>query len=187
MTVPPRSPTEGDLPPAQSPADIPKLLRATGGNGFTRDGQPQDGGQWPEQWRHMLDTDVCVYLAEKRSPEFERRLAQCRRGEVVISAITLAELRYGAAVIRDEEERKKRDAVIEVIRRIIPVIPFGEQAALAYAQVRLADPKRNIRAMDKLIAAHAIALNLILVTNNTKDFQKFRPALRVQNWTVAKG
>ena len=143
-----------------------------------RDGQTR--------WRYMLDTDICVYLSERSSPEVERRFAECRKGEVVVSAVTLAELRYGALAIRDEDEREKRNAAVDAFQDALPVAPFDEHAALAYADVRHADPKRNIRAMDKIIAAHAIALNLILVTNNLKDFQKFQPPLRMENWAARR-
>ena len=186
MTVPSQLPAGGELPPAQLPADIPNLLRAMGGMGFMRGGRSEDYGQRPERWRHMLDTNICVYLVEGSSPELQRRLAECRQGEVVMSAMTLTELYYGASVITDAGAQKARMDAMGALLEVVPVVPFDSAAALVYTGVRRTDEKRESRVFDRLIAAHAIALNLILVTNNIKDFQKFRPALRVENWTVAK-
>ena len=174
------------MPLAKSPADIPKLLRAMGRLGFMRDGRPEDYGQWPGRWKYMLDTNICVYLIERSSPELRERLAECRKGEVVVSPLALAELRYGVSIIKDAGERKKRGAAVDAMLENVPVPPFDEAAAFAYVRTRTADPARNARVFDKLIAAHAVALGLVLVTNNPKDFRKFRPALRVENWASGK-
>ena len=169
--------------PRRTLAHVPKLLRRLNRPGFMRHGRPDDSGE-PELRKYMLDTNVCVCLIEESSPETLRRVEECLEGEIVMSAATLAELHYGTFVIGDSRKRKSRDRAVEKLRERIPALPFDEDAALAYARVRAADPKRNIRAMDKLIAAHAVALGLVLVTNNPKDFRKFRPALRVENWAA---
>ena len=172
--------------PRRSLAGAVEAFRRLDQPGFMRHGRPDDHGELRELQKYMLDTSICVYIIERTAPEVERRAAQCEVGEVVMSSVTLAELHYGAAAIGDSRERESRNYALEKLRDIIPMVPFDEGAALAYAAVRMSDPKRNIRAMDKLIAAHAIALNLTLVTNNLKDFRKFRPPLRMENW-AAKG
>ena len=169
-----RPPASGNNPPPeQSLARLSEMFRALR--------RPDYG----DIRKYMLDTDICVHLVEGH-PAVAKRAAKEEAGGVVMSAVTLAELRYGALMIDGQKKREYGLAGLEKILEDIPAVPFDEDAALAYAHVRMADPKRNIRAMDKLIAAHAIALNLILVTNNIKDFQKFRPALRVENWGAAK-
>lgn len=145
------------------------------------------GGEFRETRKYMLDTDICIYLSEGGSPAVARRFAKVKNGEAVISAVTLAELHYGAIAVPGAARRKIAARGLEALSKVVPAVPFDEDAAAVYAQVRMADPERNIRAMDKLIAAHAIALNLTLVTNNIKDFQKFRPRLLVENWTAKRG
>ena len=167
-------------------AHLPKMFRAMRHPDFMRHGRPEDYGELRELRKYMLDTDICVYLVDGSVEEVRSRFAKLKPGEAVMSALTLAELRYG--VIR-LDSAAKRDAANRGLAKILtqaPALPFDEDAALAYARVRAVDPKRNIRAMDKLIAAHAVALGLVLVTNNPKDFRKFRPALRVENWAAGK-
>ena len=142
------------------------------------------GGEFRATRKYMLDTDICIYLSESGSPAVARRFAKVKNGEAVVSAVTLAELHYGAIAVSGVARRKIAARGLESLSKVVPAVPFDEDAAAVYAQVRMADPERNIRAMDKLIAAHAIALNLTLVTNNIRDFQKFRPRLRVENWTA---
>ena len=172
----------GAPPPEKSLANVTKLFRAIHHPEFMRHGRPDDRGGLR---KYMLDTDTCLLMAEGH-PTVAGRIVKMEEGAVVVSAITLAELRYGAGTIHEAERKKFGLRVLEEILELVPVVPFDEGAALAYAAVRMSDPKRNIRAMDKLIAAHAIALNLTLVTNNLKDFRKFRPPLRMENW-AAKG
>ena len=180
-------PSAGNKPSrGKTLAGVPKLFRAIWHPDFMRYGRPDDYGELRERRKYMLDTDICLYIGEERSERAMARLAKTEEGEAVISAITLAELRYGAHTIHGDKRRKIALGGLEKMLDLVPVVPFDEDAAMAYAQVRAVDPKRNIRAMDKLIAAHAVALGLVLVTNNPKDFRKFRPALRVENWAAGK-
>lgn len=107
-----------------------------------------------------------------------RRFATCCVGDVVISAITFAELDYGVAVSAiPERERGNLDALV----KLIEVVPFDKAAARAYGPVRLATRERKKDHLDKLIASHAIAINAVLVTNNVRDFVAY-PNLRIENW-----
>jgi len=128
--------------------------------------------------RYMLDTNICIYLIKNQPPQVARRFAACRAGDVVMSAITFAELDYGVVVSsHPAHERRVLCALIEQI----PVAPFDGLAASAYGAIRLATKSRNTDHLDKLIAAHSVALNVILVTNNLRDFSAY-PDVRLENW-----
>ncbi len=127
----------------------------------------------------MLDTNICIYLMKHHPPEVAARFADYHTGEVVISAITLAELEYG--VICSGENLPRNQTALVSLLEDIAVLPFDHAAATAYGSVRLATRQRQHDALDKLIAAHAIAMKITLVTNNEADFSVY-PGLRVENW-----
>jgi tRNA(fMet)-specific endonuclease VapC len=129
--------------------------------------------------RFMLDTNICIYLMKNQPPEVAQRFADCFVGDVVISAITLAELEYGVAC--SGKQKAANQSALDAFVREIPALPFDAQAAAAYGPVRLATREKQSDALDKLIAAHAIALDVTLVTNNLSDFQKY-PGLKLENW-----
>ena len=126
--------------------------------------------------RYLLDTNMCIYLMKNQPEEIARRFAQCYVGDVAMSSITYAELAYGVAVSANPEREKINLAsLVEDIQ----VIPFDSAAGEAYGPIRQAT--RAADALNQLIAAHAVSLNAIVVTNNTKDFAKY-PGLVVENW-----
>ena len=131
--------------------------------------------------KFMLDTNICIYLMKHHPPEVAERFAVCYVGEVVISAITLAELEHGVACSGPalKQNRKALDGFLEEIT----VADFDRLAATAYGPARHATRERKRDALDKLIAAHALALELTLVTNNEADFAAF-PGLKVENWVA---
>lgn len=130
--------------------------------------------------RYMLDTNMCTYLMKNQPEEVARRFAQCYVGDVVMSAITYAELEYGVAVAANpERERANLANLIEDI----PVAPFDGAAGVAYGPIRLATRESKKDHLDKLIAAHAVALGVTVVTNNIKDFAKY-PGLMTENWLI---
>lgn len=129
--------------------------------------------------KFMLDTNICIYLMKHHPPEVAKRFAQCYVGEVVISAITLAELEYGVTC-SGENMARNRIALASLLEDIV-VAPFDGIAAHAYGHVRQASNNRKRDALDKLIAAHAIALNIRLVTNNEADFVAY-PGIKIENW-----
>ena len=131
----------------------------------------------------MLDTNICIYLMKNEPPLVGERFARCRVGEVVMSAVTYAELDYGIAV--SGERKTQNQAALDDLVEDIPVLGFDMAAGRAYGPVRLATRERKRDALDKLIAAHAIALNVTLVTNNVADFDGY-PGLRIENWVVAQ-
>lgn len=128
--------------------------------------------------RYMLDTNMCIYLMKNQPESVAHRFAQCYVGDVVMSAITYAELEYGVAEsVSPKRERKNLAALIEDI----PVASFDGAAGVAYGPIRLATRGSKKDALYKLIAAHALSLNVTVVTNNEKDFAKY-PGVVVENW-----
>ncbi len=132
--------------------------------------------------RYLLDTNMCIYLMKHQPAAAAARFAQCFVGEVVMSAVTMAELEYGVSC-SGENEHQNRSALDQLTQDIQPV-PFDHAAARAYGPIRLATQSRNRDALDKLIAAHAVALDVTLVTNNEADFAGY-PGLRVENWVAS--
>ena len=127
----------------------------------------------------MLDTNICIYLMKHQPPQVRARFAKCFVGDVVISAVTLAELEFGVA--RSGEARSHNQALLDGLLEDIPAAPFDAGAARAYGPLRAAHQARNKDALDKLIAAHALSLGVTLVTNNEADFLGFS-GLGVENW-----
>ena len=128
----------------------------------------------------MLDTNICIYLMKHQPPEVRERFAQCFVGDVVISAVTLAELEFGIACSSTATQDSNRLALESLLDDIM-VAPFDAQAAKAYGPIRAAYKDRNHDALDKLIASHAVALGVTLVTNNEADFVNYA-GLHVENW-----
>lgn len=128
--------------------------------------------------RYMLDTNMCIYLMKNQPEEVARRFAQCYVGDVVMSAITFAELEYGVAMSADpERERTNLVSLAEDIQ----VLPFDAAASVAYGPIRMATRESKKDHLDKLIAAHAASLKITIVTNNEKDFAKY-PGVVIENW-----
>lgn len=129
--------------------------------------------------RYLLDTNICIYLIRHHPPEVAARFAQLDYGDVVMSAITLAELRYG--VERHPDSRVAAERALDALLADIPVLSFDGDAAAAYGIIRAAVRERRRDALDRLIAAHAASLSLILVANNEADFRDY-PGLIIENW-----
>ncbi|MFP3584005.1 type II toxin-antitoxin system VapC family toxin [Paraburkholderia sp. SIMBA_055] len=131
--------------------------------------------------RYMLDTHMCIYLMKNQPEQVAKRFAECFVGDVVMSAITFAELEYGVAVSANRaRERRNLAALVEDIL----VAPFDSAAASAYGPIQEATRERKKDQLDKLIAAHAVSLDVVLVTNNERDFTAY-PGLRIENWLNA--
>ena len=129
--------------------------------------------------RYMLDTNICIYLMKHQPPQVRARFADCFVGDVVISAITLAELEFGVA--SSGESRARNQAALDDLIGDIPVATFDARAARAYGPLRAANRERNKDALDKLIASHALSMGVTLVTNNETDFRGF-DGLAIENW-----
>jgi tRNA(fMet)-specific endonuclease VapC len=131
--------------------------------------------------RFMLDTDTCSYIMKRSHAPLLARLHRVPVADVCMSVVTRAELMYGVEV----SPRRAEDlAALAAFLPYVETMDFTSDAALHYAEIR-ADLKRRggvIGANDLFIAAHARALGLTLVTNNTVEFTRVR-GLAVANWT----
>jgi len=130
----------------------------------------------------MLDTNICIYIIKKKPDGLLSKLKASINDGVSISAITLAELEHGIAMSAYPE--KNADALVQFLS-IIEVLPFDTKAASAYGAVRAGLQRKGapIGQMDMLIAAHAMAAGCIVVTNNTREFNRV-DGLVVEDWTV---
>lgn len=129
---------------------------------------------------YMLDTNICIYIRRRRPPSVAERLAAVGTDRTVMSVITYGELRVGA----EKGDRRSKDvSTLEELVTHIRVEPMPAEAASHYGAIR-ADLERRgetIGNNDLWIAAHARASDLILVTNNEREFRRV-PDLRIENW-----
>ncbi|QQO07661.1 type II toxin-antitoxin system tRNA(fMet)-specific endonuclease VapC [Breznakiella homolactica] len=129
---------------------------------------------------YLLDTNICIYIIKEQPEAVLKNLRKKRSKGMAISSITLAELEYG--VENSKYPEKNKIALIKFLS-IISILPFDAKAAEAYGKIK-ADLKRRgciIRPLDILIAAHAKSEDLILVTNNSKEFERVED-LKIENW-----
>ena len=130
--------------------------------------------------KYLIDTNICIYLMNHHPPEVLARFRKMGVGEIALSSITVSELYYGA---------RKSKAIQQNIRRIeefvypFDVLAYDEDAAKEYGKIRsyLEEQSQVIGPLDMLIAAHALSRNLILITNNTKEFERVK-SLQIENW-----
>jgi len=130
--------------------------------------------------RFLLDTNTCIYIRRQRPREVIRRFEKLRVGEAALSIITYGELAYGCERGPTPDEARKS---LQELMQSIPVIALPVEAGLVYGSIRstLAARGELIGSNDLWIAAHAVAANLTLVTNNEKEFRRVR-GLRLENW-----
>jgi tRNA(fMet)-specific endonuclease VapC len=128
--------------------------------------------------RYLLDTDSVSY-ALRGEGQVGNRIREHKPSELAISAITLAELRYGA----DRKGSRKLHTLIDTFVAAVEIAPFDENAAREFGRIgsMLADRGTPIGEFDVLIAAHAVMLRCTLVTNNVRHFARV-PGLVVENW-----
>jgi tRNA(fMet)-specific endonuclease VapC len=128
----------------------------------------------------MLDTNICIYIIKKKTEKILKTLEQKRKYGLSISSITLAELEY--ANENSIYKEKNKIALMEFLT-IIDIRQFDEKAAQEYGKIKkeLKDRRCLIGPFDMLIGAHTKSLNMILVTNNTKEFERITE-LKIENW-----
>ena len=132
--------------------------------------------------KYMLDTNICIYLIKKKPEKVLRHFKAHAIGDIGISSITLAELRYG--VEKSQQVQKNRDALYEFLLPL-EIADFDDEAAVSYATVRVALAKAGtpVGSMDMLIGAHALSLGATLVTNNVREFKHIK-GLKIADWSV---
>lgn len=128
----------------------------------------------------MLDTDICIYIIKRKPASVLQRLESLQPGELAMSAITFAELMNGAKKSQDVEANLER---LNALSELLDIRPFDKQTAVYYGDVRSSLEKRGeiIGGNDLLIAAHALCLGWILVTNNEREFSRVE-GLKIVNW-----
>jgi len=125
--------------------------------------------------KYMLDSNMIIALVMNSNEHVAMRAAQCDEGDIVTSAVAFAEVAYGSAREKPPALEQLRAFVEEV-----PILDFDYKAALAYAELPF---KRA--SYDRLIAAHALSHDLIVVTDNARHFAEV-PGLRIENWMAAR-
>jgi len=123
---------------------------------------------------YLIDSDLAIYsMGGDRESRLNQRLASCYPGDVAISAVSFAEVALGTW-----NGKPPRQDVLDAFIRVIPIVDFDEAAAREYARL----PFKRAR-FDRLLAAHALSIGAIVITNNEADFADV-PGLKVENWTV---
>jgi len=130
--------------------------------------------------KYMLDTNICIGLIRQKPASLIKRLTDCAPGDVGISTITVAELMHGA---QKSSQVEKNLSALEQFLLPIEVADFDQNASVAYGFVRasLEQAGNLIGSMDMLIGAHALSLDVILVTNNAGEFKRI-PHLKMEDW-----
>lgn len=133
--------------------------------------------------KYMLDTNTCIYIIKRKPQNVLEKFQTIPPFAISVSSISVAELEYGAA--KSQFPDRNRSALNQFL---IPleIMQFDEQAATIYGSIRttLERSGKIIGAMDLLIAAHALSLNLTLVTNDTKEFNRVQD-LVLENWVTS--
>jgi tRNA(fMet)-specific endonuclease VapC len=129
---------------------------------------------------YLLDTNICIYALKSRPPEVLARLRALRPADITLSVVTLLELRQGA---EGSQQPGAAHARLDAFAAPMRILPFEEEDALTGARLRAALFRRGrpIGDLDSLIAAQAVTRDLILVTNNLREFSRI-PGLRTENW-----
>lgn len=129
---------------------------------------------------YMLDTNICIYAMKKKPEKVLQRFQAELDNGVCISSITLAELEYGMK--HSSDPAKNEQALLRFLAPL-SILPFGPAAATEYGEIRAYLQNRGtpIGPLDMLIAGHARAEKLVLVTNNVREFDRI-PELDIDNW-----
>ncbi len=130
--------------------------------------------------KYLIDTNICIYIMNKRPAGVIKKFKQFELGEIGISTITVSELQYGVA---KSTHRKKNEVRLTEFLAPLEILAYDEMAARVYGDIRYLLEKHGqpIGPLDLLIAAHAISKGLVLITNNDKEFKRIKK-LQVESW-----
>lgn len=129
---------------------------------------------------YLLDTNICIYIAKHKPIHVLHKFEELKVGEVGMSIVTYGELLFG---VQKSHHPTKAGRLLEELISLIPPLPMPIQTAKFYGNIRSKLEKKGtpIGNNDLWIAAHALALDLTVVTNNLKEFSRV-PNLNVENW-----
>lgn len=133
--------------------------------------------------KYMLDTDICSYLIRRQSPKLLQKLSSILPSQVCLSVITRAELLYGLEKL--SSTHRLRVDVTHFLREM-RVLPWDDEAAGYYARIRhqLTSSGQPIGELDMMIAAHSLSAGAVLVTNNTRHYERITQPLSLENWKI---
>ncbi|CAA6808288.1 MAG: VapC toxin protein [uncultured Sulfurovum sp.] len=128
----------------------------------------------------MLDTNICIYIIKNKPQSVKEKFREFEIGELCISSITVSELMYGA--FKSQFVEKNLRAIQDFLMPF-EIVDYDYEASVEYGKIRAYLEKKGqvIGNMDMQIAGHALALDLVLVTNNTKEFVRVE-GLALDNW-----
>ncbi len=130
--------------------------------------------------KYLLDTNICIYIAKQQPLHIYSKFETLVIGEVGMSTVTYGELFYG---VQKSQNHKKNMSLLQDLASLIPPLPIPTDAGKHYGQIRTVLEQKGtpIGNNDLWIAAHALSLNITLVTNNMKEFTRI-PHLHLENW-----
>jgi tRNA(fMet)-specific endonuclease VapC len=129
----------------------------------------------------LLDTDTCIFYSRRTSPSVAARVSSYAPGDLVISAVTYGELRFGAEKTGNPAVARE---VLDAFTQAVPVISLEPQVGEHYGRTRLYLQRKGLMIgnNDLWIASHCLHLGLTLITNNEREFSRI-PNLATENWT----
>ncbi len=130
--------------------------------------------------KYLLDTNICIDIMNRRPIEIIHKFKRFNVGDIGVSTITVSELQYGAVKSKNPKRNAQR---VEEFLAPMEMLPYDHNAAIFYGEIRHSLETKGIviGPLDMLIAAHAVSNDIILVTNNEKEFQRVHH-LRIENW-----
>lgn len=131
---------------------------------------------------YILDTNICIFLIKNKSERLLNRMMSCKKEDIYLSSITIAELEYGAS--KSLYREKNRQAILDFCSNFINILDFTTEDTEAYGLIRAYLEKRGtpIGPYDLQIAAQGLTRNFTIVTNNYDEFARI-PDLKVEDWT----
>ncbi len=132
--------------------------------------------------KYMLDTNICMYIIKQKPQNIIERFRQAQVSEIGISSITLSELEYG--VMKSAKPEQNKLALAQFVAPI-EISAYDDVAAQHYGKIRARLERQGtpIGSFDMLIAAHALSINSVLITNNESEFGRVSH-LKIENWAI---
>ena len=131
--------------------------------------------------KYLLDTNICIYIINEKPGKILKKFSQYPVHEFGISSITHAELQYGVA---KSKQKSRNQAALHEFLLPLTILPFhGKRLVERYGEIRafLESKGKMIGPLDTLIAAHALSLDLTIISNNIREFSRI-PNLKCENW-----